>query len=141
MKKRLSVIFLLGLLLCNLFVIPAAAAADMRASEQIYRYNSNAAAIGNGEIAVNFSITAKSKMDEIGAETIRIYAQSGRQWILVKSYYSDDDGMSSADTNYFSNTIYYSGIAGTYYKIDVTVFAENSAGSDSRTDTRYVTAR
>ena len=140
MKKRLSVIFFLGLLLCNLLAIPAAAA-DMRASEQILGHSATVAATGDGEIAVNFSVSGRSKMDEIGAETIRIYAQSGRQWILVKSYYSDDDGMSSADTNYFSNTIYYSGIAGTYYKVDITVFAENSAGSDSRTDTRYVTAR
>ncbi len=140
MKKRLSVIFFLGLLLCNLLAIPAAAA-GMRASEQILGHSATVAATGDGEIAVNFSVSGRSKMDEIGAETIRIYAQSGRQWILVKSYYSDDDGMSSADTNYFSNTIYYSGIAGTYYKVDITVFAENSAGSDSRTDTRYVTAR
>ncbi len=140
MKKRLSAIFCLGLLLCNLLAIPAAAA-GMRASEQILGHSATVAATGDGEIAIRFSISGTSTMDKLGADTIRIYAQSGRQWILVRSYFSNDDGMSSADTNYFSNVIYYSGTAGTYYKVDITVFAENSAGSDSRTDTRYVTAR
>lgn len=140
MRKRLSVIILLGVLFCNLFAMPAAAN-DFRASNQIARYAVAATATGNGEISINFSINGVSRMDKIGADSIKIYAQSGRQWILVKIYSSDDDGMSSTDTNYFANTLYYSGTAGTYYKIDVTVFAENSAGFDSRTETRYVTAR
>ena len=48
--------------------------------------------------------------------------------------------MSDTDTYTYANTVYYDGTSGTYYKIVITVFAEDDAGSDSRTETHYVTA-
>lgn len=51
-----------------------------------------------------------------------------------------DSGMSTKDDYYFGNELYYTGTPGKEYKVEVTVFAENSSGYDSRTRTFNVTA-
>lgn len=137
MKKRLISV-LLACVLLPIFLSSPAAAISTRASAQIARYSTNAKAI-DGKIAVGFSIGGTRRMNSIGAEEILIYAQVGSRWVLEESFDQDDAGMSRSDANAYANTIYYSGTSGTYYKIVVTVFAEDSSGSDSRTETHYVT--
>lgn len=71
--------------------------------------------------------------------------------VEVRTYYTWDDFLitivyskyieSNFDTvTTFEKDIFYSGKSGTEYKIEVTVFAQDSSGSDSRTQTFYVTA-
>lgn len=138
MKKIIS-IFLAVLVILRLFTVPTAAAIESRASEQIAMYNTNAIAAGNGELAIKFSIYGNDIMNNIGAKEIKIY--HGSKWQFCDTYTEDDAGMCTSSDYKYTNTIVYSGTAGTYYKVVVTVFAEDANGSDSRTETHYVTAR
>ena len=136
--KRVISAFLTALIVLSLFAVPTAAATESRASEQITSYASTAFPVGNGELAIEFSISGKGMMSNIGAKEIKIY--HGSKWEFCDTYTKDDDGMYTSNDYKYRNTIVYPGTAGTYYKVVVTVFAENANGSDSRTETHYVTA-
>lgn len=138
MKKIIST-FLAVLIILSLFTVPTAAAIELRASEQIAMYTTNAFATGNGELAIEFSIYGNGTMNNIGAKEIKIY--HGNRWEFCDTYTQNDAGMCTTNKVMYDNIIVYSGTAGTYYKVVVTVFAENANGSDSRTETHYVTAR
>lgn len=139
MKKRLLSILLVGVLMFGVFTTPAAAV-SMRASEQIARYYSYLSPGENGEFGIVFSVSGTRTMKKIGAKEILVYEQVGNRWSLVKTYSASTPGMYEEDTFAFANAMQYSGTPGAYYKVVVTVFAENAAGSDSRTETHYITA-
>ena len=139
MKRKSFCLVLVGMLFAAYFVVPVSAIST-RASAQIMRYSTDAKAVGNGRIAMKFSILGTDIMDTIGAKRIQIYSQVGGRWVITEIYSQDDAGMSDTDTYTYANTVYYDGTIGTYYKIVITVFAEDDAGSDSRTETHYVTA-
>lgn len=92
--------------------------------------------VSSGKIAIDFSVDGKSRMDHIGASSIIVYENG----TVVASYDADDAGMSVWRSTYHANTIYFNGIAGTPYKVEVTAFAEDADGTDYRTKTVYVYA-
>ena len=79
-------------------------------------------------------------MTQIGAERIVIYYRVGGSWVVADSLDKDDTGMSTGNAYYYGNTIYYNGVSGTDYQIEITIFAEDSSGYDSRTKICDVTA-
>ena len=87
-----------------------------------------------------FSIDGTGEMKNIGAESIIIYYKIGGAWVVGYDLDRYDSGMSTKDDYYFGNELYYTGTPGKEYKVEVTVFAENSSGYDSRTRTFNVTA-
>lgn len=137
--KRIILTFLSALLVLSLFALPTVEAIELRASEQITSYASTVFPVGNGELAIEFSISGKGIMSNIGAKEIKIY--HGSKWQHCDTYTEDDAGMCTSSDYKYTNAIVYPGTAGTYYKVVVTVFAENANGSDSRTETHYVTAQ
>lgn len=139
MKKRIAPICFALVLMFNLLTIPAFALLDE--SKYISSYSTEAIAEADGTIALDFSIRGTRMMDRIGAKKIDIYAREGNHWISAGSYKSTDAGMNVEDDFSFANTLYYSATPGTYYQIFITIFAEDSSGSDSRTEVHYVTAR
>lgn len=130
----LSVLFLTVLL-----SVPALAA--VQASDQIRSWNTAVTATTNGQIAIYFTVDGTRLMDTIGAQEIKVYKYLGTQWHLMHTYTQDDEGMTASQAYWYENTIYHQGTAADTYYIEVTIFAENSAGSDSRTEGHYVTAR
>lgn len=118
--------------------VPSMAAT--RASNQIDDYTTSAEASGSGKIKINFSVSGTRKMSEIGGKDIAVYEKWGSSWMLAGSFRKSDPGMSTTNSSYFDNTVYFNGASGTEYKIVVTVFATDSSGTDSRTQTHYVTA-
>lgn len=137
-KKRTRFAAVLLALVC-LLSIPAYAVA--RASDQIDIWYMDVLTPGNGRLAIEFSVYGTGRMKSIGAEKISVYEEWGSSWMPVAVYKSSDSGMSASNTYYYGNTIYYSGIAGTRYKVTVTVFAEDANGLDSRTETFYIRAK
>ena len=120
----------------SVFCMTAFAQAAAQASAQIARYAINAGAFSDGEINVDFSITGCGKMQKIGVEQITIYDLDYSSVIPVKTFYEDDEGMSTEDDYAYSGTIIYQGIVGHRYKVIVTAFAEDYEGeSDSRSKT------
>lgn len=131
----------LACVLTLLMLVVVYAAEETRASSLIITHSCQAAATGDGEIAIDFSITGKAFMARIGAQHIYVYAENGNTWTLEKHYGQYDEGTSKTDSVKHMNTIYYQGTAGVRYKVIVTLFAKNSSGtSDTRGYTFYLTA-
>lgn len=139
MKRRLMSSFLVMVLVVSVLSMPASAINPL-ASEQIARYYSYLVPCEDGEFGVVFSISGTDIMNRIGAKEIKIYQQIDGRWTWVKTFNANSEGMCDTNTSYHANTIYYKGISGKAYKVDVTIFAEDAAGSDSRTETHYITA-
>lgn len=135
--KKCRGLFVLCVALYLMAMLVPASALDMRASEQIY-YHSIDASTSGGQIVTRFSVMGNVTMDKLGCQSIKIYEKSGSSWISVASFDEDDTGMSRTNAVQHSNSIQWDCKSGVEYRVDVTVFAENSAGRDTRSKTVYV---
>ena len=74
-------------------------------------------------------------MTDIGASEIHIYESTTRNgaYTWVASYYAEDyPDMLGTGTTYYKTPVIYQGTAGRYYIADVTFYAGNSSGHDTR---------
>ena len=130
-----------SILLACMCLLTSTAFASENASDQIVAYSIYVEPAGDGQIGMEFSISARGFMEEIGAESITIYeiTPTGRK--LKADYTKDDPGMIATDAWVHLNTFYFDGVAGKTYYVTVTVFATDyDGGSDSRTKSFTVTA-
>lgn len=139
-RTRFFSIFLL--ISCMLTITAQAQEIVPYASDQIHAYDGDAIACGGGKIAIEFSIEGTGRMKSIGASKIRISERYGDDgWMTAGGFKSTDEGMTVSGRNSYGTTIYFNGEEGTYYKVEITVFATDYDGvTDSRTVTCYVTA-
>ncbi|NLV86411.1 MAG: hypothetical protein GX025_04260 [Clostridiales bacterium] len=142
MKKKSFLAIVLVIICSFSMVLPAFATSYVPfASDQISSYSISATAASGGKIAIDFSVTGAGKMSVIGAKSIAIYEKIGSRWEFAKSFSQGDSGMTKANAYIYGNTIYYNGVSGREYRVDVTVFAQDSTGaSDSRSKSFAVTA-
>lgn len=130
-----------SILLVCMFLLTSTVFASEKASDQIGSYAMYVTPIGNGQISIDFTITAPFNMAEIGAEDIYVFEKSGAALIQKAHYTKDDPDMSTTDMFYKVGTVVFDGVAGKTYYVTVTVFATDyNGGSDSRTKTYTVTA-
>ena len=129
------VISLFCAVICMMTMVVSASA---RASDQIGNYLIKAKS-DDGNIYVNFSVTGTGGMDRIDCESIYIYDRSSGD--LVESFDEYDTGMSRSNTAKYANMITADCEVGTSYRVEVTIFAEDSAGRDTRSQTFYVTGQ
>lgn len=115
-----------------------ASAMNPRASDYLDQYEVDAISTGGGEVAIRIFVNGTGKMSCLGADEITIYEKINGRWMIADYFDRDDPGMVDTNTNTFTNTIYFAGYSDTEYKVSATVFAENSIGSDSRTQVVYV---
>ena len=111
-----------------------------RASDQLEDYWMEAGT-SNGQIYVEFMVAGTGSMDRIGCESIKVYENANGRWDEIESRGEFDSGMSQMNARKHSNTIYIDGESGGYYKVVVTIFAEDENGRDSREETFYVICR
>ena len=136
MKRKKLYALILTIVCLLAFAIPSFAS-EPYASQQIMSYSISASS-SNNYIDVEFDVTGAGRMEKIGCESIYIYRQSGSRWILDDSFTENDSGMIASNTVSHSNVISSSCSSESKYKVVVTIFAENSAGRDTRTQTKYV---
>lgn len=130
-----------SILLACMCLLASTAFASENASDQIVAYSIYVEPVGNGQIGMEFSISAPYFMEEIGAESITIYEITPTGQKLRAEYTKDDPGMIATDAWVHLNTFYFDGVAGKTYYVTVTVFATDyDGGSDSRTKSFTVTA-
>ena len=127
-------------LLCVAALIIPTFAADTRASDQITMHYIDVST-SIGYIDVEFSIKGTGTVDKLGCESIYVYKYKNNTWQFVQSFQEDDDGMSAKNTFTHANLISCPADAGVEYQVIVTLFAENSAGRDTRYRTYYVTGK
>ena len=137
--KRMRIISLLVALTCLfVFTVPASAS-ETRESAQLTAYRMEIRSVKD-TIDIYFNVAANGIANKLGCETIYVYRDFGLYWAIVDFYDEDDPGMSSTNAFMYGNTISSECVAGEDYKIEVTIYAENNKGRDTRTKTFYVTA-
>ena len=125
-KKRIvAAILLIALALA----IPAYAD-TARASGQLSRYSVNAENIG-GHIYVHVNVFGTLNVTKVGCESIYVYEKVGSDWQLYEKLLEDDPEMSVSSSMYL-HTHDFDSRAGKEYKVNVTIFAENADGRDTR---------
>ena len=136
MKMKRLISFFCVMICMLAMTLPAFA----RASDQLEDYWMEAGT-SDGQILVSFSVTGSAKMDRIGCESIEVYEDTNGRWKEVESLDEFDEGMSDRNSRGYINTIYIDGEVGSYYKVIVTIFAEDENGRDAREEAFYVTCR
>lgn len=132
--------YLLLMLVC-VCLISNTAFASTNASAQIASYYMNAAAIGNGQIGIDFSITATGYMKEVGAREIYVYEIIPGGLSEKAHYDTSDEGMIETDLWFQSSYVIFDGVPGKSYYITVTIYAKDyNNQSDSRSQSFTVTA-
>lgn len=135
MKKNSIRFFVLCLAALLLFTMPINALT--RASDYIHDYTIGVYTSGQ-KIYTDFNIDATRKMTKLGASSIKIYEYPYGSENLVNTKTEYSTGMTATNSFSYSNAIAYTGESNTKYKVVVTVFARDASGSDSRTETYYV---
>ena len=122
-----------GIFLAVIFVISlACVSVSARASEYLFNY---AASIyegdGSGEITIEFDVFANMPVDKIGASKITLYRDNGRMVEAITG--SINNGLiTTSDASHFGSHTFDHLTPGESYYAEVTVFAEDNGGSDSR---------
>lgn len=138
-KKILSLA--LSVICVSILSIPVSAV-EPRASAQIAVYAMDVTPLSD-KLSVYASVTGSGKMDKLGCESIYIYKLVNSRWVSVpdQTKLEDDTGMSSSNTYDHTNVVRCDSERGEAYKVVVTIFAENSKGRDTRSDTFYVVGK
>lgn len=134
-KKSIRVISAI-LVLSALFMIGAVAAYIPPDSPDSSAYiNSYSVSIingGSGKLKVQFDITGKSVMTQIGASCIKIYKSNGNHVATIWHTDSGRGGMMGSNDYYHSDVETYTVTPGSYYVL-ITFYAKNSSGWDAKT--------
>ena len=134
--KRLRILSL-ALAVVMLLSVPAFAI-GYRASDQLAKHSISISA-DPGEIYIYTSVTGTDTMNKIGCESIEIYRQVGSYWVTDYALDEDDDLMSNSNSMSYAYSRTFDSIEGAYYMVEVTVFAEDDEGGDTRSKTVYLT--
>ena len=134
-KKFFSIVLSV---ICVVVLCVPVRAVESRASAQIASYAMDVYP-KSGYFSVYFSVTGAGEADKLGCESIYVYKMVDYDWVLVEkeTKLEDDTGMSKENAYYYSNSIRCNWERGVTYKIEVTIFAENSDGRDTRSDVFY----
>lgn len=136
MKSKKLISLFCAIICMMTMAVPAFA----RASDQINDYLIDVVS-ANEQLYIDFSVSGTGLMDRVGCESIDIYLSDGSNWIKQESFDENDSGMSKRNVRRFANTVTADCEAGARYRVVVTIFAENSAGRDSRTQTFYLNGK
>lgn len=125
MKKR-SVTLVLALV-----AILSCISVSARASIYLFNYSATAYGSDTGEITIEFDVTGNQISDRIGASKITLYRDNGRMVEAITG--SVNNGLiTTSDASHFGSHTFDHLIPGEYYYAEVTIFAEDNGGSDSR---------
>ena len=137
-RKTTALLLTLGLLIVALAV--PATAVDSRSSLYLSAYRAWLTPESGAKIDVTIHVQAVDDMDYVGATKVEMYESSdgGVTWSRDGTYLSafNQDMLVEGDVLYYDTPITHQGTSGYKYYAVVTVYAEDSTGSDSKT---YVT--
>lgn len=130
-KKAISLFLIICILVSTVTTVDAVA----NASEYLAAYSIALSAKGNDKMSVNVIVHGVDDMNKIGVQTLKIeekYSTSG-SWHYYDTLYGRDDPDEFYDygIHLFSNTFYFNGTPGYYYRVIATVYAGNSQGYDT----------
>ena len=117
------------LTICLLLTLPIYASST-RASEQLNSYGVDVNR-PTGEIYVTVHVSGTVGVTKTGCQTVRVYEKVGSFWVMRDELREDDANM------VFNSRIYlythtFDANDNSEYRVDVTIFAENADGRDTR---------
>ena len=140
MKRLITLMMTLALALSCVFSVSAFAAtpetADTRASLYFNSYSATIVPEGGGDITIEAIVKAKKVMSKLSIKKIVVQEKNGSSWTSVKTF-TDTTNPSFAVENRMTNAVdvTYSGTKGKEYRAQVTVYAADASGSDTKTFT------
>ena len=112
-------------------IILSCISAGARASEYLSSYGAYAYEGDTGEIMIEFSVIGNQTSDRIGVSKITLYRDNGRMVEAITG--SINNGLiTTSDASHFGSHTFDHLTPGESYYAEVTVFAEDNGGSDSR---------
>ena len=88
----------------------------------------------DGLLTLSYSVSAWGIMHALGAERIVIWRQVDEtSWVEALRYDETTSDLWTAEGQHHSGQVRYQGWPATAYRVEVTLFAENDQGRDSRT--------
>ena len=127
--KKIRIVAIV-LLAAMMFTLPAFAFVN-RASDQLSSYGITISA-DPGAITIRVSVYGTGTMDKIGCESIEVYSKDGSRWDTEINWDEDDEYMSSYNTFAYAHTFSIPTIKNVEYLVNVTIFAEDDYGRDTR---------
>ena len=132
MRKRVCRgIFVLMMMI--LMTATAFAADTQRASDRFNSYTANLYVVSNGDLDINFSVTASSTLDILGASRIVVERDNGYRWVTECTLTANNiPAMQTSNATQYSASIPYEPIdPNAHYRAVVTFYAKDSSGSST----------
>ena len=132
MRKRVCRgIFVLMMMI--LMTATAFAADTQRASDRFNSYTAKLYVVSNGDLDINFSVTASSTMDILGASRIVVERDNGYRWVTECTLTANNiPAMQTSNATQYSASIPYEPIdPNAHYRAVVTFYAKDSSGSST----------
>lgn len=111
-------------------------ASTTRASEQLNSYGIDVNR-PTGELYVTVHVSGTLDVTKTGCEVVRIYEKVGSFWV-VRDYLREDDPNMYVNSRIYLHTHTFDANDNAEYRVDVTIFAEDPDGRDTRSFTYYV---
>lgn len=104
-------------------------------SSFFYNYGVYLTEVDSYNFTVNFRVTAKDTMDQLGAKSVAIQiSEDGENWATTKTYTPDDySGFLKENATIHAYTFNYNGSKNFYYRAKIKLYAKNSTGSATST--------
>ncbi|MFQ9206995.1 MAG: hypothetical protein ACLR28_13935 [Flavonifractor plautii] len=103
-------------------------------SEYLARCSISLSSGGSGKVSVSFTVSAKSSMDKLGAQSIVIEQNTGNGWRTYKTYTgTSTNGFYDYDAILYGHSFSFSATSGVSYRAVLTAYAQNSSGSETDT--------
>lgn len=139
-KRTCCLVKIVACILAISLLVPVGAHAAVqetvapRASAYLAAYNAYICAMGNGKLEIWYSVTGTGTWADIGVLTIRLYESTDNSnWYWVDTFrHTDYSNMLAHDTFAHMSHVDYQGVAGRYYKANVTIWAGPEDGGDAR---------
>jgi hypothetical protein len=134
MKKKLSVIIAIVIVVATIAAPSALALGVLKASDFFEAYSANITKSSTA-MTISFDVGATGTMTTLGVSSIKIYTRSSSTaaWSLLATLTSPaTTGLTGSNCSTYGSSVGYTGTAGKQYYASVTFYAANSSGSGSR---------
>lgn len=92
----------------------------------------------DGEIVLWYYVSGRGQVKALGAEEITVWRKVDGLWLEAVRYDRNTPGLWAEGVQDFGGKVIYRGLPGEY-QVEITVFAENERGYDTRSKLLYVT--
>lgn len=134
-RKHIRRVVAVFLLLITLSV--SSSAVNLRSSEYLSTYYADVLKTDSGSISVFFTVTAPSKMEQLGANRIYIQRYTGSYWTTEYTFtYPESAELQGENVIRYAKKITYDPVySSAQYRAVVTFYAAKGSGSDTGTYT------